>query len=130
MNEKELEEKYNLLSGYALENGDYITLHGTLIKKGEGIKLGFTGMPINMPTPWKLVEAKNVFDTVGYKYEVELTVEATNGNRETYDKVAKYAPKPIGVEEDIFSLISEKIISTIIEAGKKFACSRKENDVE
>ncbi|MHA1169251.1 MAG: hypothetical protein ACTSRU_15600, partial [Candidatus Hodarchaeales archaeon] len=107
MGEKEYDEYISYhkdediaINGY-VENGVYFTIGGESIKIGDYIEISFMGSPDEMPKPWTLVGAKNVFSTVSYNNSVTIIVKASNGKKMTFNDAHQYSPHPGGAPEEV-----------------------------
>lgn len=122
-----MDEFDSIVAGGIVYNGVYYTGYGEPISIGGEIDMGFLGRPTNMPYPWKLIEAKNVFSTVNYKYNVSLTVEAANGNTFSVSQANHYSPHGNNHDKYFNEFLANpigsgphaRIVKKVVKAGHK-----------
>lgn len=80
-------------SGYVTPEGGYIeSVSGNIINPGDPIALHFAGGPHDMPQPWTLVKAEDVFTTVSWSMKPQVTVRAADGTERIYSNAEVYSP--------------------------------------
>jgi hypothetical protein len=78
-----------------IENTDKPLFSYRGIKNGDSVKLHFAGGPNEMPLPWIVVDMRERFSTVNYKYNPVITVKASNGNIMTFERAEWYSPEKV-----------------------------------
>jgi len=106
-------------------NNVYYTSYGEPVKFGDPIHLEFLGPPNDMPEPWILLDAKNEFSTVNYKYNVTLWVRAANGKESIFNFADHYSPKGKNFElyfkkyinDPLDNAIHKKLVKKALKSG-------------